>query len=169
MAGKGHGTAGQYEEKSMAIEIRDGVDYMEDVRTLIETYTNRLGLDLAFQNLESELENPAKKYAPPHGAILVAVQDEKVVGMVAWHWIGKDLCEMKRLYVLPEARGKGIAEALVTAILESAQKAGGGEMVLDTLEGMKAARHLYEKFGFRPCEPYYHNPLEGVVYLKKIL
>ena len=43
----------------MAIEIRDGVDYMEDVRTLIETYTNWLGLDLAFQNLESELENPA--------------------------------------------------------------------------------------------------------------
>ena len=51
--------------KGMTIEIRDGVDYMEDVRTLIETYTNRLGLDLAFQNLESELENPAKKYAPP--------------------------------------------------------------------------------------------------------
>lgn len=153
----------------MTIEIRDGVAYMEDVRTLIETYTNRLGLDLAFQNLASELENPAQKYAPPHGAVLVAVQDGKVFGMVAWHWIGEGVCEMKRLYVLPEARGKGIAEALVTAILESAQKAGGGEMVLDTLEGMKAARHLYEKFGFRPCEPYYHNPLEGVVYLKKVL
>ena len=131
----------------MAIEIRDGVDYMEDVRTLIETYTNWLGLDLAFQNLASELENPAQKYAPPHGAILVAVQDGKVFGTVAWHWIGEGVCEMKRL----------------------AQKAGGQEMVLDTLEGMKAARHLYEKLGFRPCEPYYHNPLEGVVYLKKIL
>ena len=153
----------------MAIEIRDGVDYMEDVRTLIETYTNWLGLDLAFQNLASELENPAQKYAPPHGAILVAVQDGKVFGMVAWHWIGEGVCEMKRLFVLPEARGLGIAETLVYAIIESAQKAGGQEMVLDTLEGMKAARHLYEKFGFRPCEPYYHNPLEGVVYLKKIL
>ena len=129
----------------MAIEIRDGVDYMEDVRTLIETYTNWLGLDLAFQNLASELENPAQKYAPPHGAILVAVQDGKVFGMVAWHWIGEGVCEMKRLFVLPEASGLGIAETLVYAIIESAQKAGGQEMVLDTLEGTKAARHLYEK------------------------
>ena len=153
----------------MAIEIRDGVDYMEDVRTLIETYTSWLGLDLAFQNLASELENPAKKYAPPHGAILVAVQDGKVLGMVAWHWIGEGVCEMKRLFVLPEARGLGIAETLVGAIIKSAQKSGGREIVLDTLEGMKAARHLYEKFGFRPCKPYYHNPLEGVVYLKKVL
>ena len=153
----------------MGIEIRDGVDYMEDVRTLIETYTSWLGLDLAFQNLASELENPALKYAPPHGAILVAVQDDMVVGMVAWHWIGEALCEMKRLYVLPEARGQGIAEKLVGAIIESAQKAGAREMVLDTLEGMKAARHLYEKFGFRACKPYYHHPLEGVVYLKKVL
>lgn len=151
----------------MAVEIRDGRDYLEEVRSLIVTYTNWLGLDLSFQNLASELEDPAQKYAPPHGAMLVAVEDARVLGMVAWHWIDDGMCEMKRLFVVPKARGKGIARMLVAAILKSARDAGGREMVLDTLEKMLPARGLYASFGFTPCEPYYHNPLDGVVYLKK--
>ena len=140
----------------MAIEIRDGVDYMEDVRTLIETYTNWLGLDLAFQNLASELENPAQKYAPPHGAILVAVQDDMVVGMVAWHWIGEGVCEMKRLFVLPEARGLGIAEALIRAIIESASKAGGarnGARHPGRYEGSQASVHKVRLQALRALLP----------------
>lgn len=148
------------------MELRDGRQYIAEVRALIEEYTRALGLDLSFQNLAGELADPAEKYAPPHGQSLVALEGEQVVGMVAWHWLDEERGEVKRLYVRPDARGKGTAARLMEGIIASARECGCRELVLDTLNSLTAACHLYARLGFEECEAYYHNPLEDVVYMR---
>lgn len=76
---------------------------------------------------------------------------------------------MKRLYVKPEARGVKAGELLVEKIISVARENGFAEMVLDTIRPLKAAIHLYKKFGFVECEAYYNNPMPDVIYMKKKL
>lgn len=142
---------------------------MDQVRSLLLEYTRKLGRDLTFQNIDEELRDPAKKYCPPYGALLVAVSGDVLAGMVAYHRHSADRCEMKRLYVRPCCRGRGIGGRLVRAIVERAGKDGYREMVLDTLAPMRPAIRLYTKMGFTACAPYYENPMDDVIYLKKEL
>ena len=76
---------------------------------------------------------------------------------------------MKRLYVKPDFRGAKLGEQLIRGILERARQAGYKEMVLDTIVPLQSAIYLYHKFGFLECEPYYNNPMNDVIYMKKEL
>lgn len=151
------------------MQIVDGKDYLSDVKALIIEYSRRLGRDLSFQNIDDELQNPAHKYTAPEGEILVAIEDKKVLGMVAYHKHSDECCEMKRLYVKPEARGMHLGDSLVKEIIEHARAAGYKEMVLDTIVPLKAAISLYKKYGFEECDAYYHNPMDDVIYMRKEL
>ena len=104
------------------MDIYDGKDYIPQVKELIIEYAKRLGRDLSFQNIDEELEDPAHKYTAPEGEILVAVKDDMVIGMVAYHRHTDDRCEMKRLYVKPEARGLHLGDTLVKEILVHAKE-----------------------------------------------
>ena len=115
------------------VKIEDGTAYLPQVRLLIREYARRLNRDLSFQHLEEELKDVAAKYSAPYGELLVAVENGNVLGMVAYHRHSKIRCEMKRLYVVPQARGRHIGESLVAMILEHACRAGYEEMVLDTI------------------------------------
>ena len=137
------------------MEIIDGKDYILQVKQLIKEYTGRLNRDLSFQNLKDELSNLKEKYTAPNGKTLAAVDNDEVLGMVAYKRHSDVRCEMKRLYVIPSARGLHLGDALVKDIIDCAKTAGYKEMVLDTLKPMKAAIHLYKKYGFDECEPYY--------------
>lgn len=150
--------------------IKDGKDYISQVRELIIEYTKRLNRDLTFQNIEEELRDPALKYTAPEGELLVAVDNSNnVIGMAAYHKHTGERCEMKRLYVRPETRGMHLGELLVKEIIDHAMQAGFKEMVLDTAAPLKAAIGLYKKYGFVECEPYYNNPMDDVIYMKKNL
>ncbi len=151
------------------MRIADGKDHLEEVRNLITEYHERLGRDLSFQNIDDELADPALKYTAPEGEMLVITENEKVLGMVAYHRHTDERCEMKRLYVKPEARGMHLGDVLVQEIIRHAKAAGYREMVLDTIEPLKAAISLYKKYGFEECEAYYHNPFDDVIYMKKYL
>ena len=154
----------------MSITVKDGKDYICQVRELIIEYTKRLDRDLSFQNIEDELKDPAAKYTAPEGELLVAVGEaDNVAGMVAYHRHNSERCEMKRLYVRPEARGMHLGDMLVGEIIEHAKAAGYKEMVLDTITPLKAAIGLYKKNGFTECEPYYDNPMDDVIYMMKRL
>ena len=129
------------------IKIVDGKSYLDQVKELIQEYTQWLGRDLSFQNLDKELADIAEKYTAPNGELLVAINDNDVV-------LGSDTrCEMKRLYVRPEGRGNALGNRLIESIMEHAKASGYKEMVLDTIEPLQAAIHLYKKHGFVECEP----------------
>ena len=89
--------------------------------------------------------------------------------MVVYHKLNDKRCEIKRLYVKPEARGMHLGELLVKKIIECAVSAGFGEMVLDTIAPLQSAISLYLKMGFEKCEPYYYNPMSDVIYMSKKL
>ncbi|CAI6334152.1 unnamed protein product [Periconia digitata] len=92
------------------------------------------------------------------------------IGCVAFRRFGsEDVCELKRLYIVPEARGLGAGGVLVAKALEMAREMGYKEMLLDTLASMVAARKLYVRFGFRETDSYYDNPLDDVVYYRAVL
>lgn len=73
---------------------------------------------------------------------------------------------MKRLYVAPGGRGRGIGKALMLAVIGEARKNGYREMCLDTLPTMATAQAMYRGAGFEPMEPYYATPVAGTLFLR---
>jgi ribosomal protein S18 acetylase RimI-like enzyme len=134
---------------------------LKTAHDLFEQYAHSLGFDLGFQDFAAELKNLPGKYAPPQGRILLARQDDRIVGCVALRKWEENICEMKRLYVIPSARGQGIGRKLAETIIAQAKAMGYKHMRLDTVASMHAANRLYSSLGFRPIAPYRYNPLEG--------
>ena len=151
------------------IEIIDGDNYLEEIKALIKEYTTSLGRDLSFQSLDDEIKNLSSKYSGDNGRSLVLLVDGVVMGCVAYHKLSENCCEMKRLYVKPEARGLRSGEKLIEAITDIARENGFKEMMLDTITPLEAAIHLYKKCGFVETDPYYHNPMADVIYMRKKL
>ena len=145
---------------------------LNQIRELFREYQQALGEDLCFQSFEAELENPLVKYDPVKGAILLARHENEVCGCIALQSLAdkeEGVCEMKRLYVRPAFRKLGIGRLLVNKILEVAKEKGFKKMKLDTLKKLEAAIDLYNSYGFTATQPYYQNPLGGVVYMEKEL
>jgi ribosomal protein S18 acetylase RimI-like enzyme len=139
---------------------------IEAARVMFREYAGSLGVDLAFQNFEEEMARFPLGYLSPDGALRVARAGDSVVGCVAVRRLEQTLCEMKRLYVRPAARGRGLGRRLAEAAIEAARQLGYRRMRLDTLPSLSAARELYDLLGFREIAPYYHNPIEGTRYME---
>ena len=143
---------------------------LDTLRDIFKEYARGLGVDLCFQQFDEELATLPGDYAPPQGALFLAMVDGQPAGSCALRPIeGTDYpnaAEMKRLYVRDAFRGLGLGRQLVEATLDAARQAGYDCVLLDTLDDMEAARALYEDLGFEDIPPYYHNPIPGAHYLK---
>lgn len=144
---------------------------LETVKTLFRAYVDWLGIDLSYQGFEEELAAMPGKYAPPRGALFVAKEpDGTILGCVGLRaFDDRGRCEMKRLYVLPEGRGKKAGAALVGRVIEAAVAAGYAEMLLDTLPTMTGAIKLYRAAGFEEVPAYYETPIRETVFFRKVL
>ena len=142
---------------------------LSDVRILFREYADSLGFHLCFQDFEQELAELPGRYSPPSGAILIARWDSKIAGCVAMKKLWDEICEMKRFYVRPDFRGRGIGQTLSMAIIDEARRAGYRSMRLDTVPSMQSAIKIYEALGFRDTEKYVFNPVPGVRYLELVL
>lgn len=143
---------------------------LDAVREIFMEYASTLSVDLDFQGFASELAALPGDYAPPRGALLLALVDGTLAGCCALRPMDNsdypNAAEMKRLYVRKAFRGFGLGRQLSEAILDEARQAGYSSVLLDTLDDMEAARALYEDLGFAEIPPYYHNPHAGAHYLK---
>ena len=124
-------------------------------------------MNLCFQNFEQELAGLPGDYAPPDGRLLLAEYEGQLAGCVALHKWEAGICEMKRLYVRPSFRGKGLGRVLAETIIAAARNIGYQRMRLDTIEPlMKDAVEMYRKLGFREIAPYRPNPIDGAMYME---
>jgi ribosomal protein S18 acetylase RimI-like enzyme len=138
-------------------------------RQLFLEYAGYLCIDLGFQNFQQELDGLPGQYAPPDGRLLLAVEGGQPVGCVAVRNLGDGICEMKRLYVQPRRRGKGLGRRLAEAIIAEAGTIGYTKMRLDSLWSLKEAAGLYRSLGFTDIPPYRHNPLPDAVFMELVL
>lgn len=141
---------------------------INDARNLMRRYARWTGIDLCFQNFEAELADLPGKYVSPLGALWLARSDTSLdpVGVIAVRPLDGVACEMKRLWVEPEAQGLGLGGKLARTAIDFARTAGFAEMKLDTLrERMPAAIALYRSLGFVETEPYTLNPEPDVLYM----
>lgn len=136
-------------------------------RELFLEYAQSLGFSLCFQNFDQELAGLPGDYAPPEGRLLLAKYEGQVAGCVALHRLEDGICEMKRLYLRPQFRGKGIGRALADRIISEARQIGYQRMRLDTVEPvMKDAVEMYRRLGFKEIPPYRPNPIAGALYME---
>ena len=154
-----------------AIDIREAIfpAQAEIVRDIFREYADELGVDLCFQDFESELRDLPGKYALPRGRVLLAYAGGALIGCVAMRPIDVEACEMKRLYVRPEGRGLGAGRQLVHRLCGIAESLGYRRVCLDTLATMHAAQSLYASLGFTPIESYVFNPIEGAKFFARDL
>ena len=143
---------------------------IQNARELFREYEAWIGISLCFQNFENEVASLPGDYQPPNGRLLLAIEAEELAGCIALRKLSLDTCEMKRLFVRPEARGQGLGRKLVEEIIGEARDIGYQRMRLDTLPGrMDTAIALYRSVGFREIPPYYDNPVPGATFMELAL
>jgi putative acetyltransferase len=157
--------------KGFAFAQAETPTQLAQARELFLEYAKSLGFSLCFQNFDQELAGLPGDYSPPHGRLLLAEHESQLAGCVALHKIalpGQDgVCEMKRLYLRPQFRGKGLGRALAERIIAEARQIGYKCMRLDTVEPvMKDAVVMYRRLGFREIPAYRANPMPGTLYME---
>ena len=157
--------AGGREDPAAVVRV-ETAEELAAVRGLFREYADSLGIDLSFQDFEAECANLPGDYAPPSGRLLLAACRSQLAGCVALRRLSIGTCEMKRLYVRPTFRGRGIGRSLAAAVIDEARKMGYLRMRLDTLASMTEANTLYRSLGFRPIRPYRHNPIPDALFLE---
>ena len=149
----------------MLVEVQSGPD-IDLARELFREYQRSLNIDLCFQDFEHELATLPGEYAPPFGRLLLWFEEEDLAGCVALRKIDDETCEMKRLYVRPDFRGRQLGKRLAEAVIEESRVIGYKKMKLDTLPIMTTALTMYRSLGFKPTQPYRHNPVPGALFME---
>jgi len=144
--------------KNLAVIQAETSTQIAQARELFLEYAQSLGFSLCFQNFDRELAELPGDYAPPDGRLLLAEHEGKV---------GDNICEMKRLYLRPEFRGKHLGRALAECVIAEARSMGYQRMRLDTVEPLMGdAVAMYRKMGFKEIPPYRPNPIAGAIYME---
>jgi|SRR5580658_4624125 putative acetyltransferase len=156
--------------KSLSISQAESPAQIAQARELFLEYAQSLGFSLCFQSFDQELARLPGDYAPPEGRLLLLECESQLAACVALHKLDRAVCEMKRLYLRPQFRGKGLGRTLAERIIAEARQIGYQRMRLDTVEPvMKDAVAMYRRFGFKEIAPYRPNPIAGTLYMELTL
>ena len=157
----------------MNLEIKKGFEFKCEIKELFNEYTNLVIKNdktfeeyLKLQHFDHEIEHLEEKYGEPYGRLYIAFYDGKLAGCIALKQIDDKKCEMKRLFVKSEFRGKNIGNILANKVIDEAKKIGYKSMLLDTFPFLTSAIKMYKKMGFYEIEQYNDSPMKDAVYLE---
>lgn len=170
---KYHNILDAYKGLEMNIELKPAYASKDEVKILFSEYTDMLiegdpGFKkyLDIQNYDEELTHLEHKYGLPYGRLHLAYYEQDLAGCIGLRKIDEENCEIKRLYVRPQFRGKHIGEYLVEQIIREAKEIGYSCMLLDTLPFLQNAIHMYRKYGFYEISSYNDSPMDTSIYMK---
>jgi GNAT superfamily N-acetyltransferase len=145
------------------VKVESPTDLAE-IKALFREYfdwiARELKVDMSFQSVDEELAGLPGAYAAPDGRLLLGRVDGRPAGCVALRPHEPPICEMKRMYVRPAYRGRGLGQALCAAIIAEAREHRYRKMRLDTEVSLKSAQRIYTGAGFKLAPPYYEVPEE---------
>jgi putative acetyltransferase len=155
----------------MDVRVAESATDLADVRRLFRTFlawhrerhTEDLDLlDAYFDDAawEAEVDGLPGVYGPPAGVLLLATEADLAVGCVGARRLDEESCEMKRMFVAPIARGRGVGRSLAEAVVDGARGLGYRRMYLDTSVRQTEAITLYRDLGFVEVAPYHEVPPE---------
>lgn len=157
----------------MSTELVPAYGHTQEIGALFSEYTDMLVAGdpsfqdyLDIQHYDAELQDLRAKYGPPGGRLYLALCDGEAAGCIGLKKLDDRRCEMKRLYVRPQFRGRKLGELLVRQIIADAREIGYSVMLLDTLPFLEGALHLYEKLGFAVIDRYNDSPMDSSIYMK---
>jgi putative acetyltransferase len=122
------------------------------IATIIRTVMPEFGASGAgFAIHDKEVDDIYEAYSKPRCAYFVCEEDGRIIGgggVAPLEGGDEDTCELKKMYFLPQGRGKGLGQKILTECLNAARKIGFEYCYLETFNTMKNAMKLYEKNGF---------------------
>ena len=158
----------------MRFQIVPGYDRQKEILALFTEYTAMLkdadenfAYYLDIQHYEDELRDLRAKYGEPEGRLYLALAEGGApAGCIALHRLDEEHCELKRLYVRPAFRGKGLGSKLVARILDDARQIGYRAILLDTLPALESAVRMYRGLGFYEIPCYNDSPIERTYFFR---
>jgi GNAT superfamily N-acetyltransferase len=150
------------------VRIVEGPADLEAVRELWREYWRSIDLPDDFQGFGEELNGLPGAYGADGGALLLAESPPETTpaGTIALRRLNDRAGEVKRLYLRPAFRGKGLGRYLLENVIEKARAIGYETLYADTLPSMTDALSLYARLGFERVEAYATDPTPGAVYLR---
>jgi GNAT superfamily N-acetyltransferase len=132
------------EERAHAREL-----FWEYLQWANSRVNEEFGVDFDIQSVLEQDMLELEKFSPPHGRLLLAEYEGQVAGLACMRRIRENIGEIKRMYVRPEFRGKGIGRALLERLVDEAREIGYPRIRLDSARFMKEAHSLYRSTGFQ--------------------
>lgn len=154
------------ERKDPNLIIVKGAKEHAIARKLIEEYVGSLNFSLEFQKIDKELNHLNLFYGPPSGLIIMAKADDEFVGVACLRDLGNFVAEIKRMYVKPNFRGKGLGRKILNKIVDETKRLDYRFLRLDTVPDMESAFQLFVSKGFYEIEDYGTNPIEGARFME---
>src|SRR5579863_1375213 len=143
------------------ISFRDGRVDSGDGGRLVAAMREEIGQIYSGLDLQSPDMPKAgpDELNPPNGSILVGYEDDVAICCGGIKRLDDEACELKRMYVIPQARGRGVARALLGALEDRARELGYTIARLDTGPKQPGAQHLYESAGYASIPNFNGNPV----------
>ncbi len=143
------------------VSIRIETPLQDDLRALIAELNDAIDAQEPETPDEFKFRMTAEEMARPDTTTFLVRIDGKAVGCGALRRHDDRLGEVKRMYLRPSMRGRGLAARLLASIEAEAQAQGLSELALETGVGFVAARRSYERAGFEPCGAFADYPDSG--------
>ena len=146
-----------------------GAADLREVRRLLEQFAASVEIGLDSKDFREELASLPGSYAPPDGRLLICEEDGVAGGCIALCNLGEGIGELRRLWVGPLFRGRGLGRELTEQGLREAREIGYSKVRLHTHPSMLSARAVYQGLGFYEIEPYVAVPAASAVFLEREL
>ena len=134
------------------ITIRSASNQDEErITALVSNVLAEFGLQIDLEETDADLRDIESSYLQA-GGVFEVIEDEQgnLLGTVGLYPIDESTCELRKMYFVPKARGLGLGKHILERAIARAVELGFERIVLETASVLKAANHLYVKYGFRP-------------------